>query len=153
MGIFGQLDAENIPANPFFIEAGDYAAEVTDGKYSKDKNGKKQLVIEYTIDDENSTFNNKKATRYYPLTDDDMTAEMFKLLPVAEQATIQRNMSTLKRDLCGRNERQPGLGIPAEDLNDPNWDPAVLRGLKVNISISNFGEDGVNVRYVNLRQD
>lgn len=49
MNIFAKLDAETIPSNPFHVKEGEYSAEVTQGKFQVNKDGKKQLVIEYTV--------------------------------------------------------------------------------------------------------
>lgn len=155
MSIFGQLDAANIPTNPFFIEAGDYEAEVTKALFKNNRDGQKQLVIEYTITDDASEFDGKTVSQYFTLVDPDMTAEQFALLPAAEKQKISRTNSAIKRTLCGNNanEAQKGLGVDPEDLNSPTWTPEFLVGTKVNIGISNYGaeNEGVNLKWVNLR--
>lgn len=157
MGIFGKLDAENVSTNPFFIEAGEYEAEVTKAEYKTNRDNNKQLHIEYTITDETSQFNGAKAVQYFTLPPDDMTNESMALLPVDEQKSIRRTMSAIKRTLCGNsgNVNQKGLGVPADDLNDENWKPEVVVGTKVNLAISNFGanNEGVNIKWVNLNED
>lgn len=152
MSIFGKLDAAQVPTNAFYIEAGDYEAEVTKAHF-KEKDGQRQLVIEYTITNQDSQYLDQKAYHYYTLPDADMTAEMFELLPSDEKQKIRKTNSSIKRTLCGTdgNSKQRGLGVPEEDLNDDDWDPAVLVGTKIYMGIANFGKDGVNVRWVNLR--
>lgn len=154
MSIFGKLDAATISTNPFWIEEGEYEAEVTNAEYRSNRDGQKQLHIEYTVTEEESRFDGNKANQYFPLMDADMTYEQFVLLPKDEQQKISRTNAALKKTLCGSdgNEFQKGLGIPQDDLNDENWDPAVLKGLKVRIGVNNYGKDnnGVNVRWVNL---
>lgn len=156
MGIFGKMDALNIPTNPYYIAEGEYSAEVTNAQYKNNRDGEPQLVIEYTINDEASEFLDSKAFHYFRLIDPEMTLEAFDILPADEKKDIRRTMSSMKRTLCGNenNASQKGLGIAAEDLNDPEWDPAVLKGIKVNMGISNYGADkqGVNVRWVNLAE-
>jgi len=150
MSLFGKLDAETIKSNPFFIEKGEYEAEVTDAKYKAGRDGGRQLVIDFVIEDETSQYDGKRASKFFDLVDSEMTFEAFALLPPEEKATISRNLSSTKNMLCG-NGRNKGLGVAADDLNDKDWDPAVLKGVKVIMSISNFGDDGVNVRWANLR--
>jgi hypothetical protein len=152
MSIFGELDAENIKSNAYFVEAGDYSAEVTDAKFQTNKDGDRQLSIEYTINDEDSQYFDSKVKQFFTLVPADMTQEKMLTLPTETQKSIRRSNSALKRTLCGNpaNSSQKGLGVPASDLNDKNWDPAVLRGTKVNIGVNNYGSDGVNVRWVNL---
>jgi len=156
MSIFGQLDAANIPTNPFWVEKGDYSAEVTKAQYKTNRDGNKQLFLEYTITSEDSQFLDSKVVQYFTLVDPEMTQESFGLLPADEQKSIRRTMSALKRTLCGNdsNPAQKGLGVNPNDLNDANWNPEVLVGTKVDIGISNYGatNEGVNVRWVNLAQ-
>lgn len=153
MSIFGNLDAANIPTNPFYVEAGTYSAQVSKAEYSTNRDGVRQLRIEYIIDDEDSEYLDSRVTQYFNLVAADLTQEAFELLPIEEKRRIRKNLASLKRTLCGNdgNENQPGLGLGYEELNDPNWNPAVLKGLKVNLAVSNYGIDnqGVNVRWVN----
>jgi hypothetical protein len=155
VSIFGKLDAREIPASPYYIAAGEYDAEVTDAQYRiKKDSDQRQLFIEYTITDEGSLFNNKRVRTYFDLVDPDLTNESFMMLPTAEQAIIQRNMTNLKRALCGFNDNIRGLGVSEDDLNDDNWEPASLKGIKVRIGISNYGPDNqsVNVKWANIVQ-
>lgn len=159
MSIFGQLDAATIPTNPYWVEKGEYSAQVTKAEYriNKKKEGQRQLFIEYTIDDEDSQFMDSKVGQYFDLVDESMTQEAFSLLPSEEQAKLRKNMSALKRTLCGNetNSSQKGLGISVDDLNSKDWDPAVLVGTKVRIGVSNYGSnnEGVNVRWANLIEE
>lgn len=153
MSIFGKLDAAKIPASPYFIEAGEYTAEVNKAEYRNNRDGDRQLFIEYGINDEESLFHNKRVGTFFTLVDPDMTEAEFALLPASEQAAIHRNITNLKRALCGYGNNK-GLGVTVEDLNDDNWDPAILKGLKVNLAVSNYGADnqGVNVKWANLAE-
>jgi hypothetical protein len=154
MSIFGQLDAASIPTNPFFVEKGEYQAEVTKALYKENRDQQKQLHIEYTITDESSAFFQSRVPQYFNLVDPSMTQEMFELLPPDEKKKIRGHLSNLKRTLCGNdgNDKQKGLGVVPDDLNDANWDPAVLVGTKVILAVNNYGKDdqGVAVRWVNL---
>lgn len=156
MSIFGKLDAQNIPTNPFFVEKGEYSGEVTKAEFRNLKDGGRRLYLEYTINDENSQYFDSKAPHFFDLVDSEMTEEAFTLLPAEEQKKIRRNLSNLKRTLCGNdaNEKQKGLGVNPDDLNDPNWDPAILLGTKINFAIVNYGptNEGVAVRWVNLAE-
>lgn len=155
MSLFGKLDAARIPSNPYFIEAGDYPAEVTEAKY-QERDGVRQLRIDYTINDETSLFNGKRVSHFFDLPSEDMTEEQFELLPADEKQKIHKAMSSLKRTLCGTegNDRQRGLGVHEDALNDENWDPSSLVGIKLTLGISNWGKnsEGVNIKYVNTYQ-
>lgn len=155
MSIFGKLDAKEIPASPYFIEAGTYSAEVTKAEFRiSKKDEKRQLFVEYTIDDEDSIYNERRAGVFFNLVDPDLTEEEYKSLPAEEQKNISRDLSFLKRALTGYGNVK-GLGENIDDLNDPNWDPAGLVGRKVTISVTNYGAEnqGVNVRWANLREE
>lgn len=157
MSIFGKLDAANIPTNPYYIAEGEYQAEVTDAGYKTNRDGNRQLFIEYTITDENSEFHNKKASQYFTLPDADMDQEALDLLPPDEKKSILRTISAVKRTLSGNemSQRQKGLGVDPEMLNDDNWDPSSLKGTKIDIGITNYGEkkEGVNIRWVNIKDE
>jgi hypothetical protein len=158
MSIFGKMDAETIPTNPYFVAAGDYSATVTKAEFRNNRDQEKQLFIEYTIDDEESPFLDSKVGQYFTLVDSEMTPEIFATLPAGDQKKIRQRLASLKRTLCGNdgNDSQPGLGVNPEDLNSDSWDPAVLLGTKVDLSISNYGSgnppQGVNVRWANIVQ-
>ena len=153
MSIFGKLDAAKIPASPYFVEQGEYSAEVNKAEYRKNRDGDRQLFIEYVITNEDSLFNNRRVGVFFTLVDPEMGEADFLTLPPADQATIHRNITNLKRALCGYGNNK-GLGVTVEDLNDDNWDPAILKGLKVDLAISNYGADnqGVNVKWANLSE-
>lgn len=152
MSIFGDLDAATIKTNPFFIEKGDYPAEVTVAKFQTNRDEERQLYIQYTINDELSEYDKYKPAKTYTLVPEGFTAADLAVLPANDIKKIKRDLASLKRDLCGNpgNDRQKGLGVNLEDLNDPNWKPEVLVGTKVILGIRNFGDDGVNIQWVNL---
>lgn len=154
MSIFGKIDAANVKTNPGHVEPGIYSAQVTDARINVSENGNRQLIIVYTIDNEDSMYLDKKVTKFYFLPDPDLDEEKLLLLPADEQKKIMRNVSNLKRDLCGNavNSQQRGLGVDPDELNGDDWDPKSLIGSKVNISITNYGptNEGVNIKWVNL---
>jgi hypothetical protein len=154
MSIFGKLDAAAVSTNPFWIEAGDYSAEVVDARYKTNRDNVKQLYIQYVITDENSEFLDQKPSHFFNLVDPDMTAEALALLPADEKKKIRMSMANLKKTLCGNegNSNQKGLGVAIDDLNDENWNPETLKGTKVMIGIGNGGSSNefVNIRWVNL---
>lgn len=156
MNIFAKLDAETIPSNPFHVKEGEYSAEVTQGKFQVNKDEKKQLVIEYTInsnsDGSDTIYQDKKLKHIYTLPDADLDEEKLALLPVEEQKRIMQVISSMKKTLCGSGGRNKGLGVNPSDLNDEDWNPETLVGTKVVIGVRNYGEDnnGVSVQWVNL---
>lgn len=152
-GIFGQLDAESIPDNPFKIDQGEYRAVVSNAFYTVNakKDNQPQLVIAYSITDKDSKYVGREVRDwldYFP----DITDDNFELLPPDEQARIERALSTIKRRLCGQPKRKPplkGLGVELSDL-DENWDPSVLNGTEVDIAVVNSGDNNefTNIKWV-----
>lgn len=157
MSIFGMLDSANIPTNPYFIEKGEYEAEVTEAKFGQKNDGTRQLQIKFTITDESSEYFDKSITKYFDLVDPEMTEEQFAMLPADEKKRIMSNMSALKRTLCGNDARkdQPGLGVDPDDLDSENWNPETLVGTKVVMGISNGGQKNeyTNWKWANLRDE
>ncbi len=152
MSIFGKLDATKVKTNQYYVEAGDYYGEILDADIKDKRDGSGRfLSIQMEIQDENSSFKGSKPIMTIDLPPEDLTEEIMATLPAEDQATIRRNNTKLKSTLCG-NSRFPGLGIDENDLNDPGWHPKVLKGLKVEFTIRNFGTDGVQIAYVNLAQ-
>lgn len=156
MGIFGKLDAAAVPANPFWVAAGEYSAEVTKAEYSviqKGNNaGTRQIHIEYTINDE--AYLDSRLHQYFALVDEDMTEEMFEMLPDEEKNKLRKANAKIKQTLCGNGTNQPGLGVDEMELNDDNWDPKSLVGTKVDIAVANGGDKNqyVNIRWVNKQE-
>jgi hypothetical protein len=154
MSIFGKIDAEQVTTNPFFIEKGEYQAEVTKSYIKTNRDDVRQLLITFTIANVDSEFYEKTATRFFDLPDKDMTEEALALLPADEKKKIKNNMSAIKQMLCGRDgyANQPGLGVDPNDLNDESWNPEVLMGTKVDLAISNYGPNnqGVQIRWANV---
>lgn len=153
MSIFGKLDAQTVSSNAFFIEEGEYLAEVTKAGYEVKQDGERLLVIKYTITDPDSQYIDSTATQRFTLVDPELTLEMLELMPAEEKKKIRLANAKVKRNLCGNpgNSSQKGLGVDVDDLNGGDWVPESLVGTKVKIGISNWGTDGVNVKWVNLQ--
>ena len=154
MSLFGKLDAANVKTNPLYIEAGEYPAEVTKAEFRVNRSGERQLFLQYTIVDEDSKYHNKRASQFYTLPPADLDAEGLEILREADAKAaekIESTISGMKRTLSGTSgfAAHRGLGVPEEDLNDPEWTPEGLVGTKIILTISNYGLDGVNIRMVN----
>lgn len=152
MSIFGKLDAENVPSNPFWVAKGEYESEITDAKFGTNRDNQRQLIIEFTINDKESQFIDQKVKKYFDLVDVDFDTDKFELLPPEEQKRTRIRISSLKNALCG-NGKNKGLGVDPSELNDEHWNPETLKGIQCDIAISNYGtnNEGVNVRWANIR--
>jgi hypothetical protein len=149
MSVFGKLDAKTVSTNPYFIKAGDYEGEILNAEYATNRDDVRQLVIEYVITTEDSPYNGSRTKEYFPMVSENMTQEMFDMLPPEEQKKIRTNNANLKKRLCGYNDKNTGLGVSEDDLNDENWTPAALKGISVRLGISNGNNDQyTNIKYV-----
>lgn len=154
MGIFGELDADEIPDNPFWIAKGEYTAFISNAYFHwNEKREQEQLVICYKISDSDSKYYKREARDFFDVYRN-LTREEWEAMSESEQAQIERSNGAIKRRLHGQpNKGYPGLGVDLADLDDSEWDPKEsLVNKEVIIAIQNYGEEdeGVNVRYANL---
>lgn len=147
MGIFGDLDTDSIPENPYWTAKGEYPALITSAYYNKDKNrdDQPQLIIVYTITDEMSEFfNNELRDRFdiYPDISEDSLASMHP----AEKKKIIRSLSHVKR-------RLEALGQTGYD--GPDWTPEELVNLEVDLAVVNRGDNNQfsNVAWAKLKEN
>lgn len=152
IGIFGSLDAKSIPDNPYHVDAGEYRALVTNAYFHRNEDKDlDQLVIVYTIQDETSKFHNRSVSDWFTIFPQ-LTEEEVALLSPEEERKVEGAMSAVRRRLCGQPKfNRPGLGVPVEDLNDPEWDPKTLMNTEVDLAVVNSGEENeyTNIRWVN----
>lgn len=116
MGLFGDVDAEEISDDPFFVGAGTYETVVTEANIiqPKDDTKKPGLAVKFQITDEDTEFHGLNVSTWNtvylePLTEDEK-----------RDATVKRNLSFLKA-------RLGDLGISEEDMDtlDENLDSLV----------------------------
>lgn len=151
MGIFGQLDSDSIPDNPFYVAEGEYRAQITDAFFQTNKKGKQQFVIVYTISDTESEYFNQEVRDWFDHFPD-LSRDDYENLSGAEKQAVRRSLSAIKRRLCGTpGTSRRGLGVDAADL-DADWDPKSLKGIEVDVAVVNSGSDNEysNVRWANV---
>jgi hypothetical protein len=155
MGIFGQLDAKKIKDNPFFVEEGEYRAQIVKAFIQENKQKEKhQLIIEYKITDGR---NKGKNVRDWFDVFPEITEEEYFDLDEEAQGAIDAANSAVKRRLCGftvGKKEYPGLGVDVEDLDD-SWDPKSLVDLEVDIGVVNRGDDNEfsNISWARVAED
>lgn len=157
MGIFGALDVDDIPDNPFWIEKGEYEAFVSNAYFhtNEKRDNQRQLVICYKITDKESKFYDKEVRDWFDVFPD-LTKEDYNAMPGQDQAKIDRSLGSLKRRLCGQSDsKYNGLGVDVSELSDPNWDPKTLKNKQVIVAIKNYGEDDsqVGIKWVSVVED
>lgn len=159
MGIFGDLDAKEIPDNPYFVKQGEYTAIISGAAFQKSENkgrDQHQLVISYKIADEDSKFYGQEVRDWFNIFPE-MTEDLLDTLPPKERRTVMAANSAVKRRLCGQPDLdRKGLGVDIDELEDDDnpWDPTSLVGLEVDLAIVNRGENNeyTNISWANLRE-
>lgn len=137
MGLFGDIDANEIPEDPFFVEDGTYLAVLTEVKSVEKKDGSGHgLAFTWVINEEDSEFNENQLRdwkNYYPeLTEDEVTKE-------------------IKADLSRLKQRLNQIGVADEEMNDENFVEAILPqyvGTEAYVTVKNStAKDDPNKKY------
>lgn len=124
MGLFGELDATDIPENPFYVAPGTYTAVLSEAKVveKKDQSGQ-GLSLKWTITDEDSDYYKQNV------------GEWFDIFP---DLTSDELTPAIKSKLSRLRQRLTQMGLTAEDqdalLDDENL--ANLVGLEVSVEVT-----------------
>lgn len=148
--LWGSLDVDDIPEDPYFVDEGAYNATVTRAETTETRDGDAKAIIEYTLDDyepeeDQEDYSGQSVTEWfdrYP----DLTKSELAAMPGSERKEILQKMSRLRN-------RIGHLGF---DLNDPKvakeFEISHLMDTEVGLTIKvNSGKDGrrfSNVSYV-----
>ena len=102
--LFGDIDVNEIPEDPFHVDDGTYLSVLTEVKaVQRNSDGQHGLAFKFSITEEDSEFEGNTLNawkNFYPdLTEDDFTPE------------VKKDLSRLKGFLLS-------LGVPEEDLNE-----------------------------------
>lgn len=102
-GLFGKLDASEIPDDPFHVDDGTYLSVLQEVKaVQRNSDGQNGLSFKFAIVEEDSEFEGNTVQswkNFYPdLTEDDLTPD------------IKKDLSRLKQFLTQ-------LGVPEEDMD------------------------------------
>lgn len=103
MGLFGDVDASEIPEDPFHVDDGTYLSVLTEVKFvTRSGDGGHGIAMKWTITEDDSEFEGNTLNdwkTYYPeLTESDLTSD-------------------IKKDLSRLKARLLSIGVPEEDLN------------------------------------
>ena len=131
MSLFGDLDVAGA-IDPFEIPDGTYKAVTGEVKRETSKDGSKVgLTLKYTIDDEDSPYNGRKASEW-------------KTIPKGQESEDDR------KALGYLKQRLNSLGVPEDKMN--SVEPEELNDIPVVITIKN-NNGYVNVNRVALREE
>lgn len=69
VSLFGQIDANTVNDDPFYIEPNTYWAICIDAKVREEEDGTNALILQWQIDDPSSDYHEKKLQDYFTLVD------------------------------------------------------------------------------------
>ena len=101
-GIFGSLDIDEIPENPFGLPEATYNGFVAKIDTRLTKNDVNKVIFTYEVDDEDDDQdgnNHQEWLTYYP----EMTEEDLNTLPKEEKKRVNRDNSYLKKRFLSLN--------------------------------------------------
>lgn len=133
MGLFGDLDANDVPDNPYYVAPGTYYAVLTQANRveKKDKSGE-GLSFTWQIEDEDSEYNNNSVQDWkniYPdISQDEVTPNIRKALSFLKQRLTEMGLTPEEQnDLLEPGNLEELVGMHAyitvvetPDRNDPD---------------------------------
>jgi hypothetical protein len=121
MGLFGELDASDIPENPFYVAPGTYSCVLSEaGVQSKKDNSGEGLSFKWVIEDEDSEYVGMNVSDWFNIYRD---------------ITSEEVTPKIKQDMSRMRQRLTQMGIPLEDQNDLLDNLDDLIGMKAYITV------------------
>lgn len=123
MGLFGNIDANEIPEDPFHVDDGTYLCVLTEVKVvQRSSDGQNGLAFKWTITEEDSEFEGNTLNdwkNFYPeLTEEDLTPE-------------------IKKDLSRLKQRLTQIGVPEEEMDSFNENFSDYVGTEAYVTVRN----------------
>lgn len=133
MSLFGDIDAADIPENPFYVAPGTYECVLTEAIVKDKTDGSGQgLALKWVIEDDESDYKGQNISDWfnvYPdLTADELTQKQKQDLSRLRQRLTQMGLTTEEQNALGEEEsRDELIGMKAfvtvketPDKNDPD---------------------------------
>lgn len=133
MGLFGDLDASDVPENPFYVAPGSYNCVLSEASIVPKKDGSGVgLALKWVIEDEDSEYNGNNLSDWfniYPdITEDEVTPNIRKDMGRLRQRLTQMGLTTEEmNDLTEEGNLENLIGLHAVvscketvDKNDPD---------------------------------
>jgi len=142
MGLFGEIDLDEVPEDPFYVAPGTYIAHVTKASIQQPKKqgSKPGLAVQFTIDDENAgQFDGQTVSTWNTVFPDATKTDL------EENPKMRKQMSYLRKYLTD-------LGIPAEEHEtfDENLDDLIGRYYVVTV-VETPDNDNPDIKYTNVQ--
>lgn len=123
MGLFGNIDAHDIPEDPFHVDDGTYLCVLTEVKaVERNSDGQHGLTFKWTITEEDSEFEGNTLNdwkNYYPdLEEEEVTPD-------------------IKKDLSRLKQRLTQMGVPEEEMDKFNETFSDYVGTEAYVTVRN----------------
>lgn len=107
-GLFGGVDASEIPDDPFYVAEGTYECILVEAEPASSRDGQKHgITFKWKIDEDDSEFNGLSISdwnTYYPNGTDG-----------EDETAVRRNLANLKKRLLS-------MGVSEQEMNSPDLD-------------------------------
>jgi len=114
MGLFGQLDADEVSDNPFYVAPDDYECVLAEAEIVDKKDGSGQgLSFKWVIEDEDSDYQGSQVSDWlniYPeITREDMTAKIRQDLARLKKRLGEMGLTPAEQDILLEDENLENL--------------------------------------------
>lgn len=134
MGLFGDIDAADVPENPFYVAPDTYPCVLSEANVVDKKDGSgKGLAFKWVIENDDSEYNGQNVQDWfniYPdITEDDVTPNIRKDMARLRQRLTQMGLSTEEQndlldnldDLIGMHADVVVTETPDKQDPDKKW--------------------------------
>lgn len=124
MGLFGDLDANEVPNDPFFVEQGTYHAVLSEASRVTSNDGTKEGISFKWVIDDDSDYAGKSVSEWLTIYPDIDASEI--------TAEVKTNMSRTKQRLTQMGLDEDAMSVLLDDDNLEN-----MTGLEADIHVTN----------------
>lgn len=103
-GLFGDIDINEIPEDPYHVDPGTYLAVLSKGGVKRSKDGTPAFATQFKIDDQDAGSNNGQSIGTWNT-----------LFPDATEEDLDANDGAMRKQLSYFRKFLTDLGIPAEE--------------------------------------
>lgn len=140
MGLFGDLDATDVPDDPFFVEQGTYHAVLSEAKRVTSNDGTKEGISFKWVIDDDSDYAGKSVSEWLTIYPDIDASEI--------TGDVRTNMSRTKQRLTQMGVDEDGMSVLLDDTNLED-----MTGLEADIQVSNSQDkNDPDKTYSNVRK-
>lgn len=122
MGLFGDVDASEVPDDPFFVPADTYLCILAEATIQDTKTGGQGLSLKWVIEDEDSDYVGNNISDWHNIYSAEFLAEN-----EISEANVRRSRSNMKKRLLE-------LGVTEDEMNEIHENLDTLVGKTAHIT-------------------